>query len=722
MKIAQAFLPLALLVRSAVVASPASFRREVVPALTKAGCNSGTCHGTPAGKNGFRLSLRGYDPDSDFTTLTREAGARRVNVSFPEQSLFLLKGSAQVPHEGGRRMDPRSALAQILLHWISEGALDDSHEAPRLAQLSVEPASAVLKPPQRSLRISVKARFSDGSVKDVTHLARFGLNDEKMAEITADGLIDGKRRGEVCVSAEYMGQLASARLVFDEEVPGLVWEEPPVRNYIDEHVFAKLRLLRIPPSRSSTPEEFLRRAYLDSIGTLPTPREAREFLADTSPAKRERLIDDLLERPEFAQFWGLHWSDRLGCNQRFVGIMGAFKYHEWITHAMAVNLPEDQLVREILVARGGNYSHPPASFYRRLRDPETAVEAVSQLFLGVRLQCARCHNHPGDRWTQADYYGMASFFVQVKFKDGPFFHHLYDKEETVYVDRSAGEIQHPRTNAAAQPRFLDGHEVRVPPGGDRREALAAWITDPENPFFARAAVNRIWYHLFGRGIVEPVDDFRSSNPPANDALLDALAADFVRSGFDRKHLIKTILGSSTYQLSSEPNPWNAEDEQYFSHARVRLLGAEQLLDAVCAASGASESFRGLPPGFRAAQVPDGEYQNDFLNAFGRPARAMACECERDMETNFTQALHLTGGEVVESKIRSESGSVAKLVSANATPEEMVEELFLASLSRYPSLEERKTLLAKLSGSADRRKAAEDILWALVNHPEFSFQH
>jgi hypothetical protein len=701
---------------------PVSFSHQVLPVLTRAGCNAGACHGTPSGKNGFRLSLRGYDPPLDLFTLTREAQARRLDPLEPDASLLLRKATARVPHGGGRRLDGRGPQYALLRRWVGDGARDDTGTAPPLVGLEVFPPRRVLDEPASAQQLRVLARYRDGSRRDVTHLARYSVNDDGVAAAGPDGRVDKHREGEVAVSAEYLGQMATARILFRDDKPGFVWRAPPEHNYIDRHVFAKLRLLRLEPSPLSGDEEFLRRAYLDAIGKLPTPEEVRRFLADPSPGKRDRVIDALLGRPEFADWWALKWADRLGCNQRFVGKIGAHKYHEWIRQAMLANLPEDALARAILTACGGNYGHPPASFYRRLRTPEMRAEEVAQLFLGVRLQCARCHNHPGERWTQDDYLGLSAFFARVGYRDGPFFVQKYDKEETVYVPRT-GEVTHPRTGQAVAPRFLGGPVAAVPPGQDRREVLARWLTGPANPFFARAAVNRIWYHLFGQGVVDPVDDLRGTNPPSNEGLLDALAADFVRHGFDRKHLIRTILRSRTYQLSSRPTPSNGDDQHYFSHARVRLLQAEQLLDAIGAATGAAEKFPGFPAGTSAVSLPDGEYKHPFLEAFGRPARAMACECERDTDTNLGQALHLVGGRTVHALLRAPDGRVARLSASGRPDREVIEELFLAALSRYPTAGERDLLVAKLRAAGPgRRKALEDVLWALLNHKEFLFQH
>jgi hypothetical protein len=429
----------------------------------------------------------------------------------------------------------------------------------------------------------------------------------------------------------------------------------------------------------------------------------------------------LLKRAEYADFWSLKWADKLGCNNRFVGLAGAYKYRQWIRDAVASNRSFDEWVRQIITATGPNYSQPASGFYRRMRDPDSRVEAVAQLFLGVRVQCARCHNHPAERWTQDDYFGLAAFFLRVKYKDTENFIGIYNKEEFVYVDR-AGEVTHPRTGQVVAPKFLGGPVADVSAIPDRRQALADWITAPDNPFFARAAVNRIWFHLFGRGIVEPVDDFRESNPPANDELLEALAADFAAHQFDTKGMIRTIMNSRTYQLSSRPNALNEADSRYFSHAQLRLLSAEQLLDGISQLTGSPERFIGLPRGMRAAELPDGELYHRFLRSFGQPQRSSACECDRESDSTLTQALHLVGGRVVHNKLRASDGRLQALVSSNLPVTELVEELYLASLSRFPSQDERQTAVSLLNDSADRRASLEDLTWALINSKEFLLQH
>jgi hypothetical protein len=563
----------------APAAEPVSFAREVIPILTKAGCNSGSCHGTPAGKNGFRLSLRGYDPALDIYTLTREVGGRRIDRIAPGRSLILQKGAALTAHEGGRRLDPDGDLYRLVRDWIAQGAPDDRDRSPRPTRLAVTPAQTILDAPASSVTLKVVAAFPDGSKRDVTRLTRFTVNDELAARVGAGGTVTRSRPGEVVVTAEYMGLMTPAVILFRDPNPDFRWPDPPVWNYVDEHVFAKLKVLQIEPAPLCTDGEFVRRAHLDAVGRLPTPAEVRAFLADKEPKKRAKLIDALLERPEFADWWALKWSDRLGVNQRFVGKIGALKYYQWVRGAMAANVPEDEFARTVLTASGPNYSNPPAGFFRRLRSPELRAEEVAQLFMGARVQCAKCHNHPGENWTQDDYYGLAAFFARVQYRSGPFFVQIYDKEETVLAKRD-GELKHPRTGLAVKPKFPGGAAVAIPPNVDPRAAFADWLTAPGNPYFARAAVNRIWFHLLGRGVVDPVDDLRSTNPPSVPALLDALAADLVKSGFDRKHLIRTVMNSRVYQSSGRKTATSGDDVKYFSRYVPRRLGAEALLDAV----------------------------------------------------------------------------------------------------------------------------------------------
>jgi hypothetical protein len=701
---------------------PVSFAREVVPVLTRAGCNSGACHGTPSGKNGFRLSLRGYDPALDIYTLAKEMAGRRIDRIDPVRSLILQKGTGAVPHEGGRRLDPDSVQYRLVRDWIAQGARDDRDASPRATVLSVTPTNAIVDAPASEQRLRVTATFPDGAQRDVTHLTRFTVSDEMAVRVDAGGTAIKLKTGEVVVIAEYMGLMTPAVILFRDPKPDFRWPDPPEFNFIDRHVFAKLKVLQIEPAPLCTDAEFVRRAYLDAVGRLPRPDEVRSFLADSDPKKRSKLIDRLLELPEFADWWALKWSDRLGVNQRFVGKIGAVKYHQWVRGAMAANVPEDVFARTILTASGANYSNPPAGFYRRLRNPEFRAEEIAQLFMGARVGCAKCHNHPGESWTQNDYYGLAAFFARIQYRNGPFFVGIYDKEETVLAKRD-GEMKHPRTGEEVPPKFPGGAVADLGSEDDRRDAFARWLTAPDNPYFARAAANRIWFHLFGRGIVDPVDDFRGTNPPSIPALLDALATDLVAHKFDRKHLIRTIMNSRVYQLSGRKNPTNADDVRYFSRHVPRRIAAEALLDAVCDVTGVPEKFKGFPEGTRAVQLPDGEFPYTFLQVFGRPPRASACECERDTDTTLHMALMLQGGDFIQSKLTNPDGRVRKLAASGLPDDKLIEEMFLLALSRGPTVEEVRTIRdAFEKDGRSRREHCEDLMHALLNHVEFLFQH
>jgi hypothetical protein len=706
---------------------PVSFHHEVIPVLTRAGCNMGTCHGTPTGKGGFRLSLQGFAPGTDYEHLTREAGGRRASRSAPEASLILKKPLGRVPHRGGQRFGPESPEHQLLRRWIAEGLRSDPPEAPRLVRLEVLPATRMLMKPARTQQLVVRAHFSDGGQRDVSHLVKFSSSDEAIAQVTSDGLVTGQRRGEAAILCRYEHLVGSARFTFLDPVPEFRWPSPVARNYVDQHVFARLRLMRFPPADLTTDAEFLRRATLDTLGVLPTPDEVRDFLADGSPDKREKLIDRLLERPEFADLWAMKWSDLLRVREETLDGTGARAYHAWIREAIAAKKPLDQFARELITASGDIDSSPPANFYRAVSDPTNWMETTAQLFMGRRVQCAKCHNHPFDRMTQDEYYSLAAFFsqVQVQTRSRPDDQGRRRRRgaplRTVALDPDAQMVQ-PRTGEVMPPRFPGGAAPPVAPESDRRQVLARWLTDSTNPYFAPAMANRIWFHLMGRGIVEPVDDFRETNPSTNDALLKALAQDLVAHRYDLRHLVRAIMRSTTYQLSARPHPLSREDTVYFSHAVPRLLPAEVLFDAVSTATGVAEPFPGLPETTRAVLLPGTAQKVPFLAAFGRPARTLACECERDREPTLYQALQLISSRMVERKLQSDQGRVARLVAAQTPDAAAIEELYLATLSRPPTPPERQAALAALRGSENRRAGLEDLLWALLNAKEFLFRH
>jgi len=702
----------------------ARFRNEVIAALNVGGCNAGACHGTPSGKNGFKLSLRGFDPAADYVQLTRDALGRRTDRQQPEASLILQKGLGRVPHEGGQRFLPDSVPVQVLRDWLAEGLRDDPPNAPVLTRITVLPGSRVQHAPARWQQLAVLAHFSDGSVRDVTRLTVFSSSDPAVADVSNTGLVSFHQAGEAAILCRYLMELQTLRLTYLEPREGFTWTDPPENNYIDKFVFAKLKMLSIPPSDLCTDAEFLRRAYLDVCGILPSPKEVRDFLADRAANKRAKLIDALLERPEYADFWTLKWLDVLRSNRKVIQLKGVHVFQRWLRDQIVQNTGFDVLVRTLLTASGSTFSNPPANYFRVARDPQNLAETTAQLFLGIRMQCAKCHNHPFERWTQDDYYSMAAFFARVRHKKDPLQPSLDPRKpggEIIYDGRT-GEVTQPRTGQVMQPKFMGGAAPNIPPGMDRRQVLAEWLTSGANPFFAKSVVNRIWYHLLGKGIVDPVDDFRDSNPSANDELLDALAKDFVAHKFDVKYLIRVILNSRTYQLSAQTNPYNADDNRYFSHAVTKLLTAEQLLDALCTATEVPEKFAGLPLGTRAAQLPDGDTTHLFLKTFGQPARELACECERESDSNLAQALQLINGPTINDKVRNPHNRIGRLLQAKTAEREMLNELYLATLSRLPEPGDAKAALEHVAQAPDKRKAWEDVHWALLNTKEFLFRH
>ncbi len=728
-----------------------SFRSEVMAVLSKAGCNQGTCHGNQNGKNGFKLSLRGEDPDWDLAALTRDALGRRTNRFRPAESLILLKATAAVPHEGGQRFRADSLEYSILSRWIAAGLRPDPPHRPTLKELRVTPSERVITRPDETVRIQVKAVFSDGSVRDVTRLAvAEPLN--AVAVMRPDGTVHmdhpgadpGVRPGEALILVRYLDRQATVRLAFVPDRPGFHWPDVPEHNYLDRHVFARLRELRILPSEACSDPVFLRRAYLDTLGLLPTVAEAREFLNDARPDKRARLIDRLLERPEFADFWALKWSDLLRNEEKTLDRKGVQVFHNWLRQSLADGKPLNELARELVSARGSTYTNPPANYYRALRDPQARTEATAQVFLGLRLQCAKCHNHPFDRWKQDDYYALAAFFPRVQYKiiennrRDRFDKHEFDGEQVVVLARE-GEMTHPRSGLPIQPRFLgtgDAAKTRevaqASTEDDPLQALADWIAHEENPYFGRVQANRIWFHLMGRGIVDPIDDFRDSNPPSNGPLLEALAKDLAQHGFDLRHLVRTIMNSRTYQLSAIPNESNRNDETSFSHARVQPLPAEVLLDAMARAVDAPIKFTGYPLGLRAGQLPgvralrpreqrpsDGER---FMKLFGKPERLLSCECERSEDTTLTQAFQLITGDLMNRLLGEPEGRLGRLLAAHRSDREVLDELYLSALTRPPTAEEEMRAVAHLAKSKDRRAAFEDLLWGLLNAKEFLLRH
>ena len=705
---------------------PISFRYEVEPALTKPGCNSGPCHGSPSGKGGFRLSLRGFDAAFDRDTLLHEERGRRTDAFEPDASLILQKPLGRLAHGGGVRLRENDASYGVLREWIRSGCPTEPLDTDSLVDIEVSPrpldaeSSLEFRLPIDTQQLRVEAHFRDGLRRDVTALAVFSSSDESVAEVSPEGLVRGLRRGESTILVRFLDRMQTLAFTFVAEVPGFRWSDPPQVNYIDVAIDDKLRKLSWLPGERSSDAEFLRRVFLDVIGQLPTLDETRAFLGDERPDKRELLIDRLLERPEFASFWASKWADILRLTEKSVSKPGAEKYWRWLRRAFERNTPYDEFARSLLTSVGSTFENPAANYFRAATDSEDAAESTAQVFLGFRLACAKCHNHPFERWTQDNYYGMSAFFHRVKKKAGG-----RSGEEIVWVERQ-GAPRQPRSGQTARAWLPFSGERDLVDGVDPRDRFVEWLREPDNPFFARVEVNRIWFHLLGRGIVHPIDDFRDSNPPSNDGLLDRLARDFVNSGYDRKHIIRTILRSRTYQTTSRSVALNEGDTKYFSHHWPRLLAAEQLLDALSQATGVEHDLGRVPSGTRASQVASqGDSAgggNEFLKAFGQPERQTVCQCERSTETSLAKALQMFNGRVVHDKLRAENGRIRRLARAGRSDDEIITEFYLAALCRPPLAEELEVAGRYLSGVEDRLLGLEDVCWAILNSNEFLFQH
>ena len=713
--------------------STVSFRNDVMAILSKAGCNAGACHGNANGKASFKLSLRGENPDLDFLALTHDQFSRRVDSMEPDQSLILLKATAQLAHEGGQRFKTNSWEYGALRKWVEQGASNDFATAISLRRLEVSPREAILIQPTNEVQIAAKAFFSDGSERDVTSLAVYE-SANPVVTITAGGLVKSELAGETTVLVRYLDQQIPVTLAFIPARSDFAWSNPEPFNYSDRQIFAKLQRHRMNPSKLCSDETFVRRAYLDLLGVVPTAAEARRFVLDGAPGKRAELIDRLLERPEFADFWALKWMDLLRAEERILDRKGLELFHRWVRQSILDHKPIDQFAREIIGARGSTYRNPAANFYRATRTPVERAEASAQLFLGTRMQCAQCHNHPFDRWSQDDYYDWQRVFARVKYKvlenrrrddnDG----HEFKGEQIVYLAPS-GEVTNPRTGGPAKPRFLGEAEPWA--GEDELGALAKWATSAENPLFPKVQANRIWYHLFGRGIVEPIDDFRASNPPSHPELLEELTADFVNHGFDLRALVRVIMNSRTYQLSSEPNETNLADETNFSKSQLRRLTAEQLLDSQSQVLGAPANFSGYPEGTRAAQLAgalperrrgEGRAEVDqFLASFGKPPRLLPSECERSCEPTMGQAFQLMNGPMLNEMLSKKENVLDRLIQSGASNETIISELYWSALSRPPTATEVSHVEEHVAKQKDRRAAFEDVSWGLLNSKEFLFR-
>ena len=701
------------------VESSVDFRTDVIAALSHAGCNSGACHGSPQGKHGFRLSLRGYDPDLDLFTLTRADMGRRVDRLRPENSLFLLKGTGRLPHQGGVRLRPGGPAYRILRRWVAEGCRDPGPNP--LARLEVSPGRRRLPASDPVQQLTVRAHFKSGTVRDVTALAVFSINDSEAASLSPDGRVRFEQTAEVAVLVRYLDHFASARLSWVRPDPSFAFRAPSPANFIDEHVFARQRELQLLPAPLASDEVFLRRVHLDVIGALPTPEEARAFLDSTDPQKRAKLVDRLLERDEFASFWALKWADVMRGSPTTLSKRGVHSFHRYLVRNVARDRPLTDFARELLTGLGHTLHKPAASFYRVSRTPEECAETLAQLFLGVRLQCARCHNHPFENITQTDYYGLAAFFAQVERKGARF---MLD-DEVVYL-APGREVQNPQTRKNQEPIAFGTPAGKLAPDDDRRQKLADWLTRADNPYFAPSLVNRIWYHLFGQGIVEPVDDFRATNPPSNPELLGALTADFVKKGYRLKPLLRTILASKTYQLASAgppQSPFAARADRYFTRARVKMLSAEQVLDAVSQATGVPERFKGYPLGTRAIDLAEGGINHPFLQAFARPVRDVTCECAREEDPSLPQMLHLLNNAGLLAKLKSPKNRLAGWLGKEREVKRLIENVYLATLSRRPRPAEVAIVTRHLATvKDDRARALRDLQFALMNSSEFLLRH
>ena len=713
--------PLLLLVSAAALsAQPAvTFLRDVAPVLNKAGCTSGPCHGAAKGKNGFKLSLRGYDPQFDYEALLYDLSGRRFNRAEPGRSLMLAKPTQLVAHGGGLRFEKDSDYYKVIYNWIAQGVPFGDPAKDTVAAIDVEPKEIAMPKPGETAQVKVMARFADGQRRDVTREATVESNIPDVAKVDAAAKVSGERIGEATMLVRYQGKFSTIPVTILNPKPGFVWKALPQNNYIDTHIDAKLQKLHIQPAPLADDATFLRRVSLDLTGQLPTPEEVRAFLADASPTrvKRSKVIDKLIARPAYTDYWTIKWGDLLQSSRKYLGEKGTFAFREWIRDSIASNKPYDKMVRELLTSRGSSYDDPAGNYFRATREPKPTMEKTTQVFMGVRLVCAQCHDHPFERWTQNQYYEMSAFFSAVGLRPG------YEiGEEIVYDQRADYDMKHPKDSRIVKPEFLvaSATPVAIPNDDRRRDALATWLASKQNPFFAKAIANRIWSYFFGKGIIDPVDDIRASNPPVNPALLDALTKDLLDHNFDLQHLMRTITNSRAYQAAITPNEWNEKDTENFSRATPRRLSAEALMDAVASAAGARPNFAEVPEDTTAAQFPDPHVGKDgFLDLFGRPSRESACECERRADLSLPQALNLVNGRTISDAVSDPKGRIAKLILGGKSDAAIVEDLYLAAFSRLPNKAESDRGQKYLTGGA-RAVRAQDLLWALLNSKGFLY--
>lgn len=725
---------MALLAGTSLAAEPSrplSFVRDIQPLLTKAGCNAGACHAKAiTGQRGFRLSVLGFEPEEDYEAIVKQGKGRRVFPPAPEESLLITKAAAIVPHVGGKKIAPGSEAYQALVRWIAEGMPYAGKDEPKLTGIAVDPARTTLKP-KSSLQLRVTARYSDGSSRDVTKLSLFETNDRAMAEAGEEGLVTTlDLPGTVAVMVRFGGSVS----VCSVAVPlgALVETVPPAKNFIDEHVFANLKQIGVPPSPICDDSSFLRRVSLDIGGRLPTLEETKAFLTSKEPDKRDRVIEALLNSPDYADYFANKWTSLLkNTRSEPSDITANFAFHAWMRDSLLANTPYDQIVRQILGSTGTIVSNPPVAWYKRVKEPTTQLEDVAQLFLGVRMQCAQCHHHPFERWSQAEYYQLAAFFSQIGRKPT-----TIAGEDLIFHKRGIAQTEHRKTRVMLKPAGLGDPPLDIPADEDPRLALVDWMSQKNNPFFAKAVVNRYWKHFFKRGLVEPEDDLRDTNPPTNPDLLDGLAKHFTESGYDLKSLVRVLVQSHAYQLSAMPNEHNAIDRQAFSHFYPKRMTAEVLLDSIDMVTGATSDFADLPPGTRAISLPDNSYNraSPFLKVFGRPEGSSVCECERVQSPSLAQSLHLMNAADVKAKLTTSNGRAELLSKAEMPEPKRIRELYLATFSREPTADEVRIAEAHLlkprtdaqgkplDSQRAKRNGYEDLLWALMNTKEFLYNH
>jgi hypothetical protein len=700
------------------------FENDVQPILTRFGCNSGPCHGKSRGQGGFQLSLLAFDPQQDFDALTKEARGRRVFVSAPEHSLLLTKPTGQVPHGGGKRLEPDSPEYATLLSWIRAGAPRRVESSPQLLGISVSPTSVVLSPGAQQ-PLQVTARYADGTTRDVTRLAAYQSNEAPIAAVDEFGVITaGRIVGDAAIMARFMNHIAVCEVLIprSESIPAQVYAELPRNNFIDDLVWKKLQQLNILPSELCDDHTFLRRITTDICGRIPTPDEVEEFLGDPSPEKRSRWVDRLLQEPDFAEHWANKWADLLRPNPYHVGIKATFNYDRWIRESFQQRKPWDEFVRELLTAQGSTFRHGNVVMFRDRRQPDELTTLVGQLFLGVRLDCAKCHHHPFEVWGQDDFYSFAAYFAKIGRKGTGISAPISGSEEMVFAG-DKGQVTHPVTGAVMQPRPLYGTAPEIASGEDPRVALAAWITSPENHLFAQVMANRVWADLMTRGLVEPVDDLRATNPPSNGPLLKALGEHFRDSGFSITELVRVIANSHVYQLSSVPNATNSADTYHYSRHYRHRLRAEVLLDACTQITGIHPQFDGMPAESLAKQLWTHRSDSLFLDTFGRPDPNQDPPCERTTESTVVQALHLMNSEKLYRDLKDDQGTAARLAETEKTPAEIASHLYRLTFGRLPEAEEVELVRELLEApDAKRRQVIEDLLWAMVNSAEFVLQN